>query len=315
MHTYTYDTNGNQLIDLYEMWQTNTWVNSYKWTNTYSTFNKKTNVLREGWNNSWEIVSRDTFIYDINENLLSQTNESWFNNAWLNTEKWSYTYNINNLKITNFYETWQSGWVNRERDTLYYDINNNLEYILKWRPSLDTSIWVPKFKNIYTYDITGNMLSDYSLIYQDPIWNYQYRFIYTFDTNNTSTTGQYEIWQITNWQPSLSSLNFYSNNSIIIYFPYIHRYVTSWNVITNQSILNTKNNAWLISPNPVYDVLTIYAPSGFYVEIFDIYGKLFKSYYSFENKMTLDISELTNGTYILKCYSENNLFIKKIIKL
>jgi hypothetical protein len=219
--------------------------------------------------------------------------------------------------MTGFYQLWQDswGWASKEMDTLYYDINNKLAFIIKWGHVTDTIMWFLKYKNIYTYDLAGNLLSDYSFIYQDSVWNYQNRFIYTYDENNTSATGQYETWQNTNWIPGNTTLNFYSNNNIILPIPYIYRYVTTWNGITNQISLNIRNNDWHIYPNPVNDVLTIYAPSEFNIKIFDIYGKLFKSYYSFENIMTIDISELTNGTYILKGYSENNLFLKKIIKL
>jgi hypothetical protein len=96
-HSYTYDINGNMLIDLYEMWQSNAWKYIYKWTNTYNISNKKTSILRESWNGNWSIVDKDTFIYDTNENLLLYSNKMWSNNTWVNTEKWSYTYNINNF--------------------------------------------------------------------------------------------------------------------------------------------------------------------------------------------------------------------------
>jgi hypothetical protein len=74
-------------------------------------------------------------------------------------------------------------------------------------------------------------------------------------------------------------------------------------------------------PNPVVNVVNIKFENiindPIKIEIYDVVGKLiFKNieYLTDENKLSIDISNLNRGVYILKVYSENVVSLKKFIK-
>ncbi len=71
------------------------------------------------------------------------------------------------------------------------------------------------------------------------------------------------------------------------------------------------------SPNPVENFLNHETTSylnNFYVELFGIQGNLIKSYTIDNTNMTLDMSDLANGIYLLKLHIDNTSIIKKLIK-
>ena len=72
-------------------------------------------------------------------------------------------------------------------------------------------------------------------------------------------------------------------------------------------------------PNPAQNTLTISDNSNSgdaSIEITDISGRIIKSLNaSFANDLTINVSELTSGNYILKVKSENGTAIKKFIKM
>jgi hypothetical protein len=72
------------------------------------------------------------------------------------------------------------------------------------------------------------------------------------------------------------------------------------------SIENISNNYLSIFPNPVINVLNIKGNSQLKIQILNLQGKeiLFKEFHS--NEISLDLSFLTSGIYILKIEFENS---------
>lgn len=86
------------------------------------------------------------------------------------------------------------------------------------------------------------------------------------------------------------------------------------NLTINKSIGLSENTLSAISvyPNPMVDELVIKGESGL-VEMFDVTGKIVLSS-NFSGYTSLDVSELSNGSYTVQVTNEKGAFIQKIIK-
>ena len=83
-----------------------------------------------------------------------------------------------------------------------------------------------------------------------------------------------------------------------------------------------KNGVWDIAlePNPTTALLNIEvlgkANQTVNIEMYSIEGKLVmtKKITTDNSKTTLDLTPLSSGMYILKCYSGTSYFVKKVVK-
>ena len=69
-----------------------------------------------------------------------------------------------------------------------------------------------------------------------------------------------------------------------------------------------------IYPNPAANNLNIEAPQQATIEIFNIQGQPIKTFSTFSNESSIDVSALPSGTYIVKVQMGKELKIKKFIK-
>lgn len=81
----------------------------------------------------------------------------------------------------------------------------------------------------------------------------------------------------------------------------------------NLSVGQNLSKEWKVYPNPVKDILTIELPEamqGLTLEVFNMLGQKVKEFILLDNIQHLDLSELTQGIYLLK--ADNNVIkIKK----
>lgn len=89
------------------------------------------------------------------------------------------------------------------------------------------------------------------------------------------------------------------------------------NTVGSSTITSTNNN-FLISPNPTVGVITLYYYYTEYLEtkisILDLSGRNLKEQIVSETKTDIDISNLSDGIYILRLENKKQTFNKKIIK-
>lgn len=81
----------------------------------------------------------------------------------------------------------------------------------------------------------------------------------------------------------------------------------------NLSVGQNLSKEWKVYPNPVKDILTIELPEPMQsptLEVFNMLGQKIKEFILLDNIQHLDLSELTQGIYLLK--ADNNVIkIKK----
>ena len=100
-------------------------------------------------------------------------------------------------------------------------------------------------------------------------------------------------------------------NSSLVYSGSVFRYLNAFTL--NQDEIFQDNTILKVYPNPVKDNLKIESSKNLHkLEIYDLKGKIFKSVNQGYN--SIDVNNLNCGIYFLKVYTENQIFIEKIIK-
>ena len=204
-YTYEYDESGNRLSELWENWEDGGWSNYYldtyvynggeiilhltqkrenaDWVNvrrykyTYGT-NLKVQS-REDWEEEgWEIISRNSYEYDDNDNQLSYTRESIIDSILSNEYRKQYKYDSLGNKLTQTFEYWEDGaWDMRSRNVYTYNVRSYL--ISDYHQSIFNDEWFDVFRIIYEYDDNDYLISGMSQKYSSSSdsWNHYSQFM------------------------------------------------------------------------------------------------------------------------------------------
>ena len=100
-------------------------------------------------------------------------------------------------------------------------------------------------------------------------------------------------------------------NSSLVYSGSVFRYLNAFTLYQNEIFQD--NTILNVYPNPVKDNLKIESDKNLQkLEIYNLEGKIFKSVNQGCN--SIDVNNLNCGIYFLKVYTENRIFIERIIK-
>jgi uncharacterized Zn ribbon protein len=313
--TLAYDTNGNMLTRLIQNWQTNEWANQMKYTYTYDGNGNVLTYLMEQWqNNAWVNFWKAAYTYDANGNLLTFILQQWENNAWVNYFKDTYTYDANGNMLTDLWENWQNNtWVNMWRWIYTYNTNGKMltELFEEWQ----SNSWVNHSRNTYTYESNGNLLTDLYEEWQSNAWVNHSRNTYIYDANGNSVTGKYEEWQSGNWDPGEGLLYLYSQKQTIFSISSVYRYEASYvSFITGIAESVPMNNSLSVFPNHSSAQINIVIPTKGRFSILNLSGQQLLQQTITEPTTTIDISILPNGVYLVKVAGENGVQVVKFVK-
>jgi len=210
-YTYTYDTIGNELTELYE--------NYYK--------------------SKWIKVLYNEFSYDIKGNLTSKLRENWHNNACQSWEKRTYAYDSNNNKIADTYKYWFPNWNGATFTTHTFDASNNL--ITDLYSYWENNKWKISERSLYTYDSLRNALTGKCEKYLNEKWFPAENTLWIISNGKICEDFQrsyrYEISQ-TPIFPQLKYINTFPNPSKGKFFIDINDFITK---PFNLKIINSKN--------------------------------------------------------------------------
>ncbi len=125
--SYTYDLNGNMVLDLSEHLNNNKWENTAQFIYTYDKKDNKLTYLYKTWSEGeWVSVFRYFFTYDNNKNRILTKEENWEENKWVNALKITQTYNANGeLDSAKTEMWWDSSWVPGNGTVWMYDNDGN----------------------------------------------------------------------------------------------------------------------------------------------------------------------------------------------
>ena len=343
---YTYDVNENVSGEIDYYWNGALWINSDKYVFTYDSNNPTQEIYYEWDNPQWVQSGKWDYTYDSSNKLTTILYYDLESNPTDPYGKWDYTYDGNgNLTLeTVFYK--DSGiWIEYLKYVYSYDNNGRASITAyEWL----NSAWVLDWKDEYTYDGTGNLVTEIDSYRDGAQWVEYDKFEYAYDTNgntiqdigyhwNTSSSGwvEYEKYEYHH------DLAYGTSDVIIPSWLYGNYDYVFYNLVTGFSIYNFIDLDWVeaqktilfysdynnalgvddellansvkIYPNPVTNLLTIDSEIPLTrVEIYSVLGRKVKEVDSdFESIPT---NNLSNGVYVVRMFSENGLTTKKLIK-
>jgi hypothetical protein len=303
--TFAYDATGKLLAEFIETWQTTAWANLEQILNSYDANGYLDTTLVQIWQNSaWVNSSSNDYTNDANGNRLVWVRQLWQNNAWVNSSRSTNTFNADGQLATNFYEVWQNNaWENFQQSTYNYDANGHwLSWIAEfWQ----NNTWLNDLRYTYSYDQNWNKVTELREIGQGTGWVNLTRLTWTYDANGNSVTGKYESWQDPNWQAAVGSIPLLSAGNIT-YFVSAYNYIAGYVSFLLGIPTNPTDNGFMtVYPNPAQDKITVFTPKvnndkSSFLSIYDMQGKL-QLQQSLQKKQTeIDVSNFSNGMYLLK---------------
>ncbi len=234
---------------------------------------------------------------------------------------------INPFALTVYLDSSGQAQLNAGLLLSYVSDNCELDTVFAEKTNFDCSDLGTNQVLITAKDKSGNISQDYGTVYvKDEI----YPIIQTRDTT-------LQISQATILEPSWFITSQWDNcgiNNIILYPSTVYPYNEGDNLINitatdeagNQTfataILTVENTAEVglpgdlsIYPNPVIDVLNIQFPQGMdKVEILSLEGKVLKQLDVKADKVSVDVTDLESGVYVLKITNTKESYLTKIIK-
>ncbi len=198
-HTYTFNANGNMILDFQEYWDGSKWINYGRGSYTYDSNGKMTTYLTEVRDGTeWVNFILRNYTYNQNGNITSFLREDWDGNQWGNQYRETYTYDSNNNLILYLVEIWsESQWENLFRKTYTYDDRGNK--ILKLKEVWDDTKWVNSMQKTFTYSSNGNISSELYEHWDGANWINLMKYTYTYDRNMHLISLLREEWNETQW--------------------------------------------------------------------------------------------------------------------
>jgi hypothetical protein len=224
-----YDSVGNWVGQLQEIWQNNAWVNFQKQEFVYNTNGDWVDWKRMMWDSlawanmwhySWHFDANglnDTAMYQVGQDSLWVNNwlaipaydgngyltsaliYTWLNNHWEVSSRDTSTNNSNGKPLTYLTQNWvNSSWVNTSFNTYSWDTaGNQLSYLYQlWQ----NNAWENIFSTFFTYDPVGNKVMDISQSWSNGTWVNSSRILYDYDTSINLLSETSQDWVNAAWR-------------------------------------------------------------------------------------------------------------------
>lgn len=159
-----------------------------------------------GWTKSYKNI----FTYDPNNNETVRLSQAWDGNNWIDNGRVISTFDARNNKTSYLIQSWSGYWRNNSILTFVYDTNDNL--IIKTEQAWQEGAWANQFLNSYAYDASNNRVSTSCQRWDGSAWEKYVQASYIFDSNNNQTSGYSLLWHGTYWVNYFHTFNTYDEN-------------------------------------------------------------------------------------------------------
>ena len=212
--TFTYDSAGNWLTYLSELWQNNAWVNYFKKEFSYNSNGDMTIFITREWqSNRWINGQYYTYHYDstgLNDTLFLQEGQD---SLWVNYELSYGTYDSHGSLTYDITNNWiNNGWVPNYREIYTNDSNDYGNHLTALTQNWVNNAWVNSFSGIFTHDTAGNYLSTLTKIWQNNSWVNWFYDSHTYDSAENQTLWLTQSWTNGSWVNSGQSLYVYDTS-------------------------------------------------------------------------------------------------------
>ena len=189
---YTYDALGNLILCIFEEGNDGMWIDYTKNEYEYDFDNRMISDVRYEWNGymqDWELQSRTTYSYDVNNNLIcTMVYDDYY------TNKREYIYEDDRLILEVY--TQLSGnndeWQNKSKSEYEYDQNDSL--ILKTDYYGSGSDWHYDNRIEYIRNEDGFVTNKTTSNGFNDVWSYKDRWSYEYDNSNRLNCMIHQIW-------------------------------------------------------------------------------------------------------------------------
>ena len=331
--TYTYLSNGKLMGTLGEVWNFTGWKNYFKETNTYDASGNLITYLSQNWVTSWEDRTKIEYRYNATNQQISTITSSWNyfgNNTWDKRYKDSLVYNANQLKTEKYLyyydetikkwdpiklgkysyngqnnvatiielDWYMNKWDSAARTNISYNSDNQITQELTERWDNTNGLYVDS-KTTYSYNLNKKLTQELAEEYNpvDKVWTNYNKLTYTYDGNaNLISKSEFLFWDNSLKTFTLEEKEDYKCTNIL-------------------SVNFLNNDVFKIYPNPANHTLSIESKEQLTkTEIYTINGIVISQKVEFTDAInTLELNNIENGLYFIKCYTTNGVYFQKIL--
>lgn len=300
--TTSYNSNNQPISEVTQLWDSlsNSWINFIREDYTYAN-----GVIIEELNlvweiNDWQASQKRTLTYAGSEDLLLQAlTQDWdsSSNTWENNEREVYSYEVYSCSVFFIasieFQDWNGvNWENYEREV--YSYGNCLLATLEFHYWNGLN-WENDNIKVYSYDENGFLIE-----VDDNDWN---GVTYQADsrvliTNNSDGNPTELISQ--DWEDNNTWLNTSRGRGSYSCLPL---------GIAEGNVLEAVD----IYPNPAFNNVYILTSRTLNVVIYDSNGRELQTQTITQEFNSIDVSNLSNGVYILKLVSNKSVRTQKLV--
>lgn len=337
----TYNGQGNLETTISQYWNTSTqsWGNNMKSIYFYNGDNTLDTTIRQYWDQSTSWINSEMMInnYDINGNLLIQTNFSWDGSSmWLNSNRMVYSYNADVLEadiqqywngsswinyirhqytydgagnmLSDVYSQWltsTSSWRNINKTTNVFNMNNDKESMLYQTWITGSNTWLNVTNNVYSYDTSHNNTLEVTQNWISNMFRNMNRYQRTYNNRNQMTAEMSQRWNIGGfWE----NLNGDTHN----------RYYYQTYTLGIKATNNGTTGEVRMYPVPANNVMTLdiawKQPQDFTVMIVDMTGRLVRQWAeksTEQYRKQIPVGDLATGNYLLQIKNGSENIVKQ----
>ncbi len=216
----TFDSRGNQLVELFQGYSANTFTNIKLTTKTYNANNK--------------------VLSSLEQNFDAGTS------GWVNSTKYEISYTGSNIadSITSTWDAGTSAWTANTRKAYTYDANGNETQIENF--NWTSGAWQPSTKQVKTYNASNKLLTFTPQAYDQgtsTYVNYSDQLSYTYDGNGNETQKETSPWNGSAFVANQRETKSWSNGRLTQ--TSLQRFLGSWTTVLSSSL--TYNDSSLVS--------------------------------------------------------------------
>lgn len=341
--SFTYNSINLCTQEIHYDWNATDWLNTFRYDYSYNNEFLKDTITSYQWsilNNNWFPLNKTIYTYDNNDNLTETLILIWDGSNWINSQKSNQFFNSSNQYISGISYVWNNitnQWVNGAKDTVIYTSpNTSLSIYYTWFPANNT--WKYNTKKINVYDVNTMLLEQF--IYQ--VWNDQLstwinqnKVQYGYDAQQNTVSVITYSWNnlFSQWinlskeEYSFNSENYKSIEKIFFWDDMMNDWKESFKKFywyeadPLASIEEISIAEGTIYPNPCSDVLYIntsnLSSEQCHIRLYNLNGQELLNEWKISNNpavLSIQVSTLPQGVYILQLISDGKYMVKKVIK-
>jgi hypothetical protein len=313
---YEYDASGNLLSSTTQLYDTLTgWRNSKRYSSTYNNDNQVLTNTTESWSGTaWVQDDHQILTYNAAGYLISVVTDY---------RQVIYTYDMQNKALQVLTLIKENGlWMNDYRQTYDYFPGSPHDHIAL-NADWANNMWVDRSRTTLTYNVNRVQIGGYYQTYNGEDWDPSRRDTITLDMNENPMQHLSQLWNYDAWTDLYLDEYTYDNESYVLTYA-----TSSWNVgVFQRNWLHQYNYDLFVStqeplaldfsifPNPASYMLQVKGKDLNKALLYDAAGQVVLSQkFSGQELLQLPVAHLPAGIYQLQVYDQTGrVGVKQVV--